>query len=62
MKKSILKLVLHRETVRTLANTELAQVVGGQVSCPAVTREESSCVVAQAQAAPRVLDPTTRQA
>jgi hypothetical protein len=60
MKKSIPKLVLHRETVRTLVNTELARVVGGlEDNCPAVTRQESSCAPA-IQADPLVLNPTTR--
>ena len=44
MKKSIPKLTLNRETVRTLVNTELARVVGGMdTECPAVTRLASGC-------------------
>jgi hypothetical protein len=44
MKKSIPKLALHRETVRTLVNTELARVVGGaETACPQVTQLISGC-------------------
>lgn len=44
MKKSIPKLALNRETVRTLVNTELARVVGGEeTACPQVTRLLSGC-------------------
>ena len=45
MKKSIPKLALNRETVRTLVKTELARVVGGSddTNCPAVTKLASGC-------------------
>jgi hypothetical protein len=44
MKKSISKLALKRETVRTLVSTELTWVVGGQeTACPALTRLQSGC-------------------
>jgi hypothetical protein len=44
MKKSIPKLALNRETVRTLVNTEMARVVGGLATdCPAVTQLASTC-------------------
>ncbi len=44
MKKSIPKLALNRETVRTLVKTELARVVGGdETNCPAVTKLASGC-------------------
>jgi len=44
MKKSIPKLVLKRETVRTLVNTELTWVVGGlETACPQLSRLQSGC-------------------
>jgi hypothetical protein len=44
MKKSIPRLALNRETVRTLVDTELARVVGGEeTNCPQVTRLISGC-------------------
>jgi hypothetical protein len=43
MKKSIPKITLHRETVRTLVRTELARVIGGDNGCPQVSRLASSC-------------------
>jgi len=44
MKKSIPKLALNRETVRTLVKTELARVVGGdETNCPNVTKLQSGC-------------------
>jgi len=43
MKKSIPKLALNRETVRTLINTELARVVGGETNCTNVTGLQSGC-------------------
>jgi len=48
MKKSIPKLALNRETVRTLVKAEMARVVGGsdETNCPAVTRLQSGCTSA----------------
>lgn len=44
MKRSISKLALKRETVRTLVATELARVVGGEeTSCTQVTGLISGC-------------------
>lgn len=44
MKKSISKLALNRETVRTLVNTELARVIGGlETICTQVTKLASGC-------------------
>ena len=43
MKRSLPKLVLNRETVRTLINTELARVVGGETNCTNVTGLNSGC-------------------
>ena len=44
MKKSIPKLALNRETVRTLAGAELARVVGAaETNCPQVTQLISGC-------------------
>lgn len=43
MKRFIPKLVLNRETVRTLINTELARVVGGETNCTNVTGLNSGC-------------------
>lgn len=44
MKKSITKLMLHQETLRTLANHELPRVVGGVANgCPDLTRLASGC-------------------
>lgn len=43
-KQTITKLVLRRETVRTLGHSELAVVVGGGgTNCSAETHEASSC-------------------
>lgn len=44
MKRSIPKLTLNRETVRTLIDTEMARVVGGaETNCPQVTLLASGC-------------------
>jgi hypothetical protein len=44
MKKSIPKLALNRETVRTLVTTELARVIGGvETACTQVTKLASGC-------------------
>jgi hypothetical protein len=44
MKKIIPKLVLKRETVRTLVEAELAHAAGGlQENCTAVTQMASGC-------------------
>jgi len=44
MKRSIPKLALKRETVRTLVKTEMARVIGGaETNCPAVTKLASGC-------------------
>lgn len=45
MKKSIAKLTLDRETIRTLVDDELARVVGGLQDCPDITRLVSGCTV-----------------
>lgn len=45
MKKSIAKLMLDQETIRTLVNDELTRVVGGAQDCPDVTRLVSGCTV-----------------
>lgn len=42
------KLMLHQETLRTLASDELSRVVGGQQDCPDVTRLVSGCTVSPA--------------
>jgi hypothetical protein len=47
MKRSIPKLTLKRETVRTLVKTEMERVIGGaETICPNVTRAASSCTTA----------------
>jgi len=47
MKRSIPKLTLKRETVRTLVKTEMERVIGGaETICPNVTRRESGCTTA----------------
>jgi hypothetical protein len=44
MKRSIPRLALKRETVRTLVTTELTRVVGGEeTNCPQVTGLLSGC-------------------
>jgi putative effector of murein hydrolase len=43
MKRSIPRLALKRETVRTLVATELARVVGGEETCTQVTGLMSGC-------------------
>jgi hypothetical protein len=44
MKRSIPKLALNRETVRTLVNIEMMRVIGGMESnCPNVTGLASGC-------------------
>ena len=59
MKKSIPKLALNRETVRTLVKTELARVVGGETNCTAVTGLASGCS-GGAHADSLVLDPVLK--
>lgn len=47
MKRSIPKLALKRETVRTLVKTEMERVIGGgETICPVVTRLASGCTTA----------------
>lgn len=47
MKRSIPKLTLKRETVRTLVKTEMERVIGGaETICPNVTRQLSGCTTA----------------
>jgi hypothetical protein len=48
MKRTITKLVLHRETVRALVDGELARVVGGEqeTGCTQMTKLPSGCSAA----------------
>jgi hypothetical protein len=47
MKRSIPKLALKREVIRTLVKTEMARVIGGaETNCPVVTRLLSGCTTA----------------
>ena len=60
MKKSIPKLALKRETVRTLVNTELARVIGGdETACTNVTGLASGCSSAM-HADSLVVDPLAK--
>jgi hypothetical protein len=48
MLKRIKKLLLRRDTIRTLTDIERAAVKAGQaLTCPYVTREVSGCVTNQ---------------
>ena len=49
MKKSIARLTLDRETIRTLVDDELARVVGGVQDCADITRLVSGCTVSTAK-------------
>jgi hypothetical protein len=61
MKKSISKLMLNHETIRTLVNDELSRVVGGVAdNCSDMTRLVSGCTVTPAHS--NIQSPTAKKA
>ena len=56
MKRTIIKLILRRETVRILVDSDLARVAGGIVNCQEMTKHDSGCSTVPAMENPERLN------